>query len=127
MFARRPFEMLQERQAPAYSAALELTWRAGWPAVVVLVLLAAVAAALAWRWHNRYARPNAIWWSGFVLLFNVPGLIAYRLSYEFSPVARCVECGVTVPRDRDACAHCDKPFAGRPYGVRKYSRRDGVC
>jgi len=110
-FARRPFELLQHRQSSTYGVALARTWQTSWPTVAVLILLAVIAAYLAWRWHQRYARPNAICWTAFVLLFSVPGLIAYRLFHGSPVVENCPECGKQVPRNRDACARCQQPFA----------------
>ena len=110
-FARRPFELLQHRQSPTYGVALARTWQTSWPTVVVLILLAAIATLVAWNWHKRFARPNAIYWTAFVLLFSVPGLIAYRLFHGSPALEPCPECNKKVPRNRDACAGCQQPFA----------------
>ncbi len=82
-----------------------------WPMLAVVVLLSAVLAWLAWRWHRKYARPYTAVWCGVVFLLGVPGFVAYWLYFARSPLEKCGECGEPVPRDRDACAHCNQPFA----------------
>ena len=111
LFGIRPFHMLQNHEASTYLAAVATSWQASWRAIAVLTLLAAIAVVISWRWHRRYARPNAWWWSTFVFLFSVPGLVAYRFFQGHPPLEACAECGETVPRDRDGCARCEKPFA----------------
>ncbi|MCG8449650.1 MAG: hypothetical protein MI725_08730 [Pirellulales bacterium] len=110
-FARRPFELLQHRQSHSYSDALLWTWNNSWRSIVVLVALAIVASMIAWRWHQKYARTNRMEWLVFVLLFSLPGLLVYWLMHRGTVLETCHECGQAAPRDRDACAHCEKPFA----------------
>ena len=110
VLVRRPLELIRLRAAPTYRTALARTWRTSWGAFATLIMLGAFSTAIAWRSHHRYTRPNLIWWTVFVLLFGVPGLIAYRLFHGLPAMEPCPDCGETVPRDRDACARCRKPF-----------------
>ena len=110
-FAIEPFQLLQQRRAPDYWSSVIHAWRVSWPIGVLLFLLAGMATLLTWRMCKRYAQENSLCWCLFVFLFSVPGMIAYRLAMGQRLLKSCPECGEIVPRDRDACARCDKPFA----------------
>jgi len=110
-FARRPFELLQHRQSPTYGMALTRTWQTSWPTVVALILLAGIVSFVVWRRHHRFAQTNALGWAAFVLLFSIPGFFAYWLMHRDIVLETCPECGQQVPRNRNACARCQQPFA----------------
>ncbi len=82
-----------------------------WPPLLVLVILSAVLAWFALRWHQQYARPHAGAWTALVFLLGVPGFIAYWAYHRRPALETCPECNEKVPRDRDACAGCRQPFA----------------
>jgi len=82
-----------------------------WPPLLALVILSAVLAWLALRWHRQYARPHTGAWITLVFLLGVPGWIAYWAYHRKPPLETCPECNKKVPRNRDACASCQQPFA----------------
>jgi hypothetical protein len=109
MFA--PIGLLNSYEEATYSAALTKTLNVCGPAVVVVTVLGLICAWLVWRWQRKYARQSTGWWCAFAFVLGVPGLIAYRLEHRQAKLEACGECGATVPRDRDACAACETPFA----------------
>ena len=82
----------------------------GWPAVLVLVLVSALLAWWVLKRHRKYLLRNSLAWSWFVLLLGLPALVAYWFQHPRLAQEECKECGQQAPRDRDACAHCEKPF-----------------
>ena len=114
MFAAAPFELLQDRKAETYSAALSTILEIAWPMAILVLVASLVAAWYARRMHRRYFRPNGAAWTTFVFLLGVPGLGAYWLEHQRAKLERCGECGKNVPRDRDACAVCATQFAAPP-------------
>ncbi len=83
----------------------------GWPAMLVLLLVSAALTWLALRWHRQYARPHTGAWAVLVFLLGVPGFIAYWAYHRRPALEPCPECNKKVPRNRDACAECQQPFA----------------
>jgi len=77
----------------------------------VVIVLSVVAAGLVYRLQKKYCRPDTRLWCLTTLAIGVPGLLAYWALHRCSPLELCAECGQPAPRDRDACAHCEKPFA----------------
>jgi hypothetical protein len=109
-----PFWRVQYYKANTYAAALEQTFKIGWPMALVVLVLSLAAAWYAKRLHQRYFRPRPGVWTTFVFACGLPGLIAYWLEHRRAKLEPCSECGATVPRDRDACAVCATPFAAPP-------------
>ena len=83
----------------------------GWPAMLVLLIVSATLTWLALRWHRQYARPHTGAWAVLVFLLGVPGFIAYWAYHRRPALEACPECNQKVPRNRDACAGCQQPFA----------------
>ena len=83
----------------------------GWPAMLVLLIVSAALTWLALRWHRQYARPHTGAWAVLVFLLGVPGFIAYWAYHRRPALELCPECNQKVPRNRDACAGCQQPFA----------------
>ena len=83
----------------------------GWPAMLVLLIVSAALTWLALRWHCQYARPHTGAWAALVFLLGVPGFIAYWAYHRRPALEACPECNQKVPRNRDACAECQQPFA----------------
>jgi hypothetical protein len=106
-----PFFHLQNYKATTYAGALQQVFWVAWPMALIVVALSAAAAWYASRLHRHYYRTRGGIWIAFVFLFGIPGLIAYWLEHRRARLDTCSECGATVPRDRDACAACETPFA----------------
>jgi hypothetical protein len=100
----------------------EHEWPAAWlhglvPAWVHLVPVFLLAAALAWecrRIQRRRGAPRTGAWMVFVFLFGVPGLVGYLVHRRWPPMIACEACRTPVPRDRQACLRCGKPFPAPP-------------
>jgi len=90
--------------------ALVETLAATWPTVVALGALGGVLAAATWRRQQRFALPHAALWSVFVLVFGVPGYLAYRFHRTWPVLEPCPRCNERSPRDRDRCADCGATF-----------------
>jgi hypothetical protein len=114
LFGVEPFSRLQDYKADSYGAALAQTLEVIWPMALLVLVVAAVAAWYARRFHRRYFRPHSGTWTAFVFLLGPPGLIAYWLELRRAKLEECGHCGTTVPRDRDACAACESPFPAPP-------------
>jgi len=106
-----PLTQLQSHKANNYAAALSESLSQCWPALVVLIVLSVVLTWVVFRWQKKYSRGNTRLWCATVFATTVPGLLSYWLMHRGTVLEPCGECGQPAPRDRDACAHCDKPFA----------------
>jgi hypothetical protein len=93
-----------------WSERLAEQWPLFWPTLLVVVLVSTGLAALAWRRQQRHRLGQELLWAGFVLLFGVPGWLAYRWHRAWPPLEACPHCGATAPRDRETCFRCGKPF-----------------
>ena len=90
--------------------------------LAVVLGVSAILAALAWRRERRYGLRFGSLWACFVLLFGVPGWFAYRWHCRWPPLEACPSCGAMVPRDRQTCFRCGKPFP--PPGRESFEIRD---
>jgi hypothetical protein len=109
-----PLSMVQERRAPTYAAGLAQIFDIVGPALLIVTLVGCALAWLTWKWQRKYHRPYTAAWCVFVFLAGLPGLLAYWLEHRRVRLDTCGECGAKVPRDRDACASCEAPFAVPP-------------
>jgi len=105
-----PLAQLHSYQAETYAEALSKTFDQGWPGLLLVSLLSILLAAVVFRWHGKYGRPNRAAWTSLVLLTTLPGFLAYWVLHRRPPLAACPGCGRSVPRNRDGCARCDQPF-----------------
>lgn len=110
LFGADPLSRLQHYQADTYAAALGQTFAICWPMALIVLGVSLATTWYARQLHHRCFRPQPGPWVAFVFLFGLPGLIAYWLEYRRAKLEVCDECGVTVPRDREACASCNVPF-----------------
>jgi len=81
-----------------------------WPGLLVVYVLAALLAGLAYRRQTRYALPGAAAWAVFVFLLGVPGWLAYRWHRRWPVLADCGACHRPAPRDRETCSACGHLF-----------------
>ena len=102
--------MLQDHKADSYMAGLMESISISWPMLVIIITLSAALAWFVFRWQMKYSRSNTSLWCTTVFLTTVPGLFAYWLMHRGTVLEPCSGCGQQVPRDRDACARCEKSF-----------------
>jgi hypothetical protein len=81
---------------------------------VAVIVFGALLAWWTYRMQRNFRRPASGVWCAFVLLFGVPGFLAYWLEHRRPKMENCSKCGEIVPRDRDACAACDVLFPAPP-------------
>lgn len=110
VFGVVPFAELQDYKASSYTDALNETIAVSWPMAAIVIVVALAAAWYAHHLHRRYYRQHTALWTTFVFLLGPPGLVTYWLEHRQAKLEACGECGVTVPRNRDACAACNTPF-----------------
>jgi hypothetical protein len=103
-------QMADEDRAPSWGSALASEWPLFWPTLLVVTCVSALLAAAAWRRQRRYGLGQEALWAGFVLLFGVPGWLAYRWHRAWPPLEACPSCGAIAPRDREACLRCKAAF-----------------
>ncbi len=103
-------EKIQHHSAKSYPAALSATLSEYWPGLVITVVLTIIATWLVYRGQKKFFRTNTSLWCLTTLVIGVPGLLAYWALHRRPPMGLCPECSEQVPRNRDACAHCEKPF-----------------
>jgi len=94
----------------AYSDALAYVVGQCWPAAIVVAAVGALLVWITYCQQFKYRRPSTIAWCAFVLLFGVPGLIAYWIEIRRPKLEACRECKAAVPRDREVCANCNALF-----------------
>ena len=109
-----PLSMLQFNMTSSYSEGLANAFEVAWPAFIGVIALGIVLAWLTYRLQRKYRRPGTGAWSTFVLLFGLPGFIAYWLENRRTKLESCSACGEIVPRDREACAACEAQFPTPP-------------
>ena len=90
--------------------ALTSTLHQSWPPLLGLIILAAVLSWTTVRRQRKYALPWTKTWATFVLLFGIPGYLAYLCHRKWPVRAECNECHQPTPQDHDACPFCDTPF-----------------
>jgi hypothetical protein len=100
-------------RAATFPEAMGLLLRDCWPAVAITQFLAAFLSLMCYRRQVRYgtSRRERIVWPLFVLLLGLPGWIGWRFGRSWPVLEACPECGIRVPRDREACAHCEAEFS----------------
>jgi hypothetical protein len=106
-----PLLQIQANKAGDYLAALQNTFTAAWPPLVVVLAIGVLLSCLTIRFQRKYHRPATAAWSVFIFLFGISGFLAYWLEHRRPKMEACPECGQIVPRDRDVCAACRSPFA----------------
>ena len=106
-----PLAMEQSHQVDDYMAGLRKSIAECWPVLLLILGISIVLTLIVRRWQIKYCRDNTWLWCATVFATTVPGLLAYWLMHRTSVLTPCGECGKMAPRDRDGCAHCDKPFA----------------
>lgn len=109
-----PTGMYQSHQVASFWNGISKTIEMGWPGLVVVLALGCVSAVVVWRSQRRYFRTNTWTWCTFAFLWGFAGLCAYWLEHRRAKLEACGECAANVPRDRDACARCNAPFAAPP-------------
>jgi len=110
VFVMLPRQAVENGDAPDYRTAVaDLLVYYTLPLLVVC-LLAAALAVVTYRHARHYRTPGAAVWASFVLVTGVPGLVGYLLHRHWPATEHCHQCGATVPRDRTACAACDREF-----------------
>ncbi len=93
-----------------YRERLQLLLADGWPPFLTLGIISAVLTWLTTCWHRKYSRPHTGAWATFVFLLGAPGFAAYWAYHMRPPLEPCPDCGDKIPRNRDACAHCQQPL-----------------
>jgi hypothetical protein len=95
------------------TAAFSQIWSAigeHWPSLAVLCAISGVLACLAARRQRVYGQRDVSSWAVFVLVFGLPGFVAYRVHRRWPVRAACPWCNRLAPRDRETCVHCGKEF-----------------
>jgi hypothetical protein len=104
-------EMLADSdEMSAWRATLSHDWPRRLLELAVVLALSVALAAATWRRQRRFGLGQTVVWASFVLLFGVPGWIAYRWHRSWPVLASCAACGARAPRDRDACFRCGTSF-----------------
>jgi hypothetical protein len=85
-------------------------WNATWPPLLVVSVLSASAALIAYRRQKRYAARGAIAWAIFVFITGPAGLLGYLWHRRWPVVERCASCHARAPRDRGDCLRCHTEF-----------------
>lgn len=81
-----------------------------WPQLLLVFLVAVAAAAWVHRRQKRLGQPHPVFWTSFVFLGGLPGLIGYLVHRSWPVVEPCPNCLQPAPRDREACLHCGEEF-----------------
>lgn len=93
-----------------YAAAVRQAFMEVWPGLLVITAFSVVLAVLCYRRQRRYGLPWTGVWTGFVLVFGLPGYLGYLAHRTWPARLPCPNCGQRVPRDRPACIVCGKDF-----------------
>jgi len=121
-FVVGPLQTLGSSDVPDYWHAVSKTMATAWPALLITLVLAAVAAWLCMRRQRRYALRWTRTWAVVVVLLGVPMWLGYLLQRVWPALIACPTCNVPAPRDRNACAYCGKPFpASAPRGTEVFA------
>jgi hypothetical protein len=122
MFGIYPLEQLSLDKAKTYAETLATSVSLLW---INALAVCGLTAALAWLCYRRQRLMAAPWtwvWVVFVLLFGVPGYLAYRFHSRWPVLETCHVCGRAVPRDREKCAACGSPFpVPAPKGIEVFA------
>jgi hypothetical protein len=73
--------------------------------ISTLSLILAVATPL-WARSRQFSWRRAWAWAGFVLAFNLAGLITFRLIADWPVLVRCPACGRKRLVNEATCVHC---------------------
>ena len=114
IFVFGPLGTLETRQASTFAEAVARTLEPIWPALIAVIAIGVALAAWTYRLQRKYHRPATGVWCTFVFLLGAPGFLAYWCEHSRPKLESCRDCGQIVPRDRDACAACRKPFPAPP-------------
>jgi hypothetical protein len=106
-----PLYMLQNYKAASYTDAVNQAISISWPALIIVLLVAAVLTWVTMRLQRKYRRSHTNVWATFVFLLGVPGFLAYLVEKGRTKLEACPQCGEIVPRDRETCAACNTEFA----------------
>jgi hypothetical protein len=109
-----PFSTVKSGNADSYAAALGQFVGEAWLPLLALVAISLVAAAAAYRRHQRFGLPHPLAWAALVFVFGVPGWIAYRLHRTWPVLEACPACDESTPRDRELCTECGAAFPPPP-------------
>lgn len=73
-----------------------------------ILVLSVLCATVTFYWARRaqIPRQQAWAWTGFALLFNLAGLIVFRLLADWPQLIPCTACGRCRPVTDDYCPHC---------------------
>ncbi len=101
---------------PSLSAKLPF-WRVlgvhSWPWNPWCMIPAGLCAIVGWCLGRRYSFPikAQIGWFVFIMLFNLPGLLAFLSVQEWPARETCPRCQKLRAVDREQCPHCGADFA----------------
>jgi hypothetical protein len=111
VYERAP-SLLEEGRAATYGEAVVGVIAEYWPSLVAAEVLAAGFALLCHRRQVRYGASGAgrLAWPLFVLVFGLPGWVAFRFGQAWPVLEPCPACGAAAPRDREGCASCAADF-----------------
>lgn len=101
---------VMRRDGLNYRAALAQAAAETWPPLLVLSVISAILAAICYFHYRRYHHSGGWAWVALVFLLGPMGLAGYWLQRRWPTRARCPNCGVLVPRDRQECLACDVEF-----------------
>jgi hypothetical protein len=116
----RPLTLLAWNDSPTFAEAAATSVAESWGALIATLLFSAALAVVVWRRQRHFAASKAEqWaWAVFVLLFGLPGLVAYWAHRHWPAFEQCAACGEATPMDRDGCAWCGVPHpAAAPTGA----------
>jgi len=75
------------------------------PRILLLSFILA-GVALGWARRRQFSWGEAWRWAGFTFLFNLSGLITFRLVADWPVCIKCPSCGRPRRVDQDTCPHC---------------------
>ena len=81
---------------------------------VALLAVALAAATLLWARRVCFPPARARAWAGFVLLFGLPGFLAFRLASDWPRLVACARCARPRPIDAGQCPHCGAGWPAPP-------------
>jgi hypothetical protein len=85
---------------------------------ITLISAGLAAATLVWARRVHFSWSRAGMWAGFVLAFNVAGLIAFRLVADWPRMIPCPRCRRPRPLEEALCPHCSSGWpAPEPAGT----------
>jgi len=73
---------------------------------LILYSLFFAVIALVWSRRMNFSWGRAWAWAGFVLAFNLAGLITFRLVADWPVRVRCPQCSQKRPVEEERCPHC---------------------